>query len=120
MFYFVPALRLRQVVSEQDLYSKGRLCFVTRNFLSTTFGYQYCHDSHEIPLIIDLAEFDGQLNIEEFLDWIFEVERFFEYRDIPERKLVKFVALKCKGCAWAWWEQLQRMCIWLRIDPIQN
>ena len=62
MFYIVLALRLREVVSEQDLHSsikcseifKGRLCFITKNLLCVTFGYQYSHDSHEISSILIL------------------------------------------------------------------
>ena len=50
----------------------------------------------------------------------FEVERFFEYRDILDNKKVKFVAQKLKKSSWDWWEQLQRMHTQLRKDPIQN
>ena len=51
---------------------------------------------------------------------IFEVERFFEYKDISERKKVKFVVRKLSGSAWAWWEQMQRMRTRLSKDPIDN
>ena len=48
------------------------------------------------------------------------MESFFEDRNIPGRKQVKFVNRKLKGSAWAWWEQLQRMRTRIRKDPIQN
>ena len=32
----------------------------------------------------------------------FEVERFFEYRDILDNKYVKFVAQKLKKSSWDW------------------
>ncbi|KAH7866953.1 hypothetical protein Vadar_027121 [Vaccinium darrowii] len=54
---------------------------------------------------MDLPSFNGQLHIEGFLDWIHEVECFFNY--IEEIKKVKLVAFKLKGGTSAWWEQLQ-------------
>ena len=48
------------------------------------------------------------------------VERFFQYRNMVERKRVKFVACKFKGSTWAWWEQLQKMSCRLRNDLIKS
>ena len=65
----------------------------------------YIHDRDKVLLINDFPEFSVHLNIEEFFHWLFEVERFFEYRDISDRRKVKTVACKLKGSAWDWWEQ---------------
>jgi len=43
---------------------------------------------------VDIPEFEGKLDPEEFLDWLSTVERVFEYKDVPEDKKVKLVALK--------------------------
>jgi len=43
---------------------------------------------------VDTPEFEGKLDPEEFLDWLSTVERVFEYKDVPEDKKVKLVALK--------------------------
>ena len=86
----------------------------------STSGIYYSNDMHEGLLKNDFPEFSGDLNIEEFFQWLFEVKRFFEYRDISDKKKVKFVAHKLKKSAWEWWEQLQRMRTRLGKDPIQN
>jgi len=56
---------------------------------------------------IDLPSFNEHLQIEDFLDWVTEVERFFDYMNIREDHKVKLVAYKFKGGASAWWEKLQ-------------
>jgi len=64
-------------------------------------------ESHEYRMKIDLPSFNGNLQIEDFLDWVMEVERFFDYMSIHEDRKVKLVAYKFKGGASAWWERLQ-------------
>ena len=96
--------------------SKGKY----HSLSSYTSGLHYSNDMHEDLLKNDFPEFSGHLNIEEFLDWLMEVGRFFEDRNIAKKKQVKFVCRKLKGSAWAWWEQLQRMRTRLGKDPIQH
>ncbi|XP_022864288.1 uncharacterized protein LOC111384260 [Olea europaea var. sylvestris] len=48
----------------------------------------------------------GQVPIEEVP--YCDLERIFEYKVIPDRVKVKLVAIKLKGRASAWWEQLKR------------
>jgi len=38
---------------------------------------------------IELPEFEGKLNPDEFLDWLHTAERIFEYKDILEDKKLK-------------------------------
>ncbi|KAG6763494.1 hypothetical protein POTOM_030912 [Populus tomentosa] len=56
---------------------------------------------------MDLPTFNGQLQIEGFLDWLTVVERFFDYMEIPKDKKVKLVVYRLMEGASAWWEQLQ-------------
>ncbi|KAK2661600.1 hypothetical protein Ddye_000174 [Dipteronia dyeriana] len=42
-------------------------------------------------------------NIEEFLDWLDEIESVFDYMEIPEDKKVKLIACGLRGAASAWW-----------------
>ena len=58
--------------------------------------------NYEYQLKMEFPAFNGQLHIEEFLDWLNEVERFFDYMEIPDDKKVKLVAYKLKGGASAW------------------
>lgn len=60
--------------------------------------------SKDFRMKIDLPTFNGHLCIEEFLDWLAEVEQFFENMQIPDEKQGKLVAYKLKGGASAWWE----------------
>ena len=65
-------------------------------------------ENRDFRMKLDLPCFNGSLKIEEFLDWLAEVERFFDYTKIPEEKQAKLVAYKLKGVASAWWEQVQQ------------
>ena len=56
---------------------------------------------------IELPEFTGSLQAERFIDWLNELERIFEYKEVSDRDKVKLVAIKLKGRASAWWEQLK-------------
>ena len=49
--------------------------------------------------MVDIPNFDRHAKIEETIDWISEVEMFFEFYEISEDKRVKFVAYRLKGSA---------------------
>ncbi|KAJ0977916.1 hypothetical protein J5N97_013390 [Dioscorea zingiberensis] len=80
--------------------------------------YSWCGQSREhrareerhgdLGFRVELPEFTGTLHAEVFIDWLNEVERIFEYKEVPDRLKVKLVAIKLKGRASAWWEQLRR------------
>ncbi|GJS81540.1 hypothetical protein Tco_0748081 [Tanacetum coccineum] len=55
---------------------------------------------------VDILTFSGSLNIEKFLDWVFETEKYFELMDILEDSQVKYVAYKLRGAALSWWDNL--------------
>jgi len=47
-------------------------------------------------LKVDIPEFEGQLDPDEFLDWLQIVERFFDIQDILDENKVKRIALKLR------------------------
>ena len=44
---------------------------------------------------------------DELIDWINELEEYFEYEDIQEPDRVKFAKTKLKGHAKIWWQEVQ-------------
>ena len=61
----------------------------------------------DFKMKVDLPNFSGKLDIEAFIDWVKNVESFFEYIETAEDKKVKMVALKLKSGASTWWDQIQ-------------
>lgn len=57
---------------------------------------------------LDIPEFDGKLQGDVFLDWLYTVERIFDFKEYSEERKVKLVAIKLKGYASLWWENLKR------------
>ena len=43
---------------------------------------------------VEIPEFEGKLNPDEFLEWLHIIKRIFYYKDIPDEKKVKLVALR--------------------------
>jgi hypothetical protein len=49
------------------------------------------------------------LQVEGIIDWLHEVERIFDYKEVLDSTKVKLVTIKLKGHASARWEQLKRL-----------
>ena len=69
--------------------------------------YGYERDSGNFKLKVDIPFFSVNLNIEDFIDWIAKIDKFFDYMQVPEEKRVKLVTCRLKGGASAWWERQQ-------------
>ena len=55
---------------------------------------------------VDIPEFEGRLDPDDFLEWIQTVERVFEYKEVPDEQKVKIIALKLRKYASLWWTNL--------------
>ena len=44
----------------------------------------------------EIPEFHGNLQVEEFLDWLATVEEIFEFKGVPENKRVSLVATRLR------------------------
>jgi hypothetical protein len=56
---------------------------------------------------MDIPVYEGNLDVEELLDWIRALDKYFDYEDIEEDKKVKHVVTRLKGHATLWWDELQ-------------
>jgi len=56
---------------------------------------------------VDILEFEGRLQPNDFIDWLCTVERVIVLKDIPDDKRVKLVAIKLKKHVSIWWESLK-------------
>jgi hypothetical protein len=56
---------------------------------------------------MDIPVYEGNLDAEEFLDWIRALDTYFYYEDVEEDKKVKHVVTRLKGHAALWWDELQ-------------
>jgi hypothetical protein len=56
---------------------------------------------------MDIPVYEGNLDVEELLDWIRALDKYFDYEDVEEEKKVKHVITRLKGHAALWWDELQ-------------
>ena len=58
-------------------------------------------------LVVEVVLDDGKLDTNVVLDWIFGMEKFFEYENNPDNRKVKIAVTMLKDHASLWWENLQ-------------
>jgi hypothetical protein len=56
---------------------------------------------------MDILMYEGNLDVEELLDWFRALDKYFDYEDIEEDRKVKHVVTRLKGHATLWWDELQ-------------
>jgi hypothetical protein len=55
---------------------------------------------------INIPMYEGNLDVEEYLDWIRAMDKYFDYEDVDEEKKVKHDVTRLKGHAALWWDEL--------------
>jgi len=66
------------------------------------------YQAKDLGIKVDIPEFEGRLQPDDFIDWVCTVERMFELKDVLDDKRVKLIAIKLKKLASIWWENLKR------------
>ncbi|KAJ0566766.1 putative transcription factor interactor and regulator CCHC(Zn) family [Helianthus annuus] len=67
------------------------------------YGRRHRDTHHKSDIKVDIPEYDGRLDPDEFIEWLRTVERVFDYKQTLEAKRVKLVALKLRKYASTWW-----------------
>lgn len=57
-----------------------------------------------------IPSFHGSMNVEDFLDWMSELDSFFKFYEILMDQRVMLVAYKLKGGAQSWWKKYEITC----------
>ncbi|VFQ67259.1 unnamed protein product, partial [Cuscuta campestris] len=74
------------------------------NSSNTARGENYERGANDFK--VDIPTFEGKNDPDDFLEWLETVERVFDFKDVPEEKKVKIVALKFRKYASTWWSNL--------------
>jgi hypothetical protein len=56
---------------------------------------------------IEVPMYGGNLDVEELLDWIRSMDKYFDYGYVDEEKRVRHDVIRLKGHATMWWDELQ-------------
>jgi hypothetical protein len=56
---------------------------------------------------MDIPMYEGNLDVEEIIDWIRALDKYFDYEDVEEDRKVKHAVTRLKGHATLWWDELQ-------------
>ena len=54
-----------------------------------------------------MSTYDGSLIAEHLIDWISELDKYFEYNEIEEDKRVILAVTRLKGNASLWWDSVK-------------
>jgi hypothetical protein len=56
---------------------------------------------------MEVPMYEGNLNVDELLDWINAMDKYFDYEEVDEENKVKHAVTRLKGHATLWWDELQ-------------
>jgi hypothetical protein len=56
---------------------------------------------------MEIPMYEGNLYVEELLEWIRAMDKYFDYEEVDEENKVKHDVTRLKGHATLWWEELE-------------
>jgi hypothetical protein len=56
---------------------------------------------------IEVPMYEGNLDVEELLNWIISMDKYFDYEDVNEERRVRHVVNRLKGHTVLWWDEQQ-------------
>ena len=56
---------------------------------------------------IEVLMYSGNLNVEEIMDWINAMSKYFDFEEIEDKNKVRYVVTRLKGHAAIWWDELE-------------
>ena len=56
---------------------------------------------------VEVPMYEGNLNVEELMDQINAINKYFDFEEIEDKKKVRYAATRMKGHATIWWDELQ-------------
>jgi hypothetical protein len=56
---------------------------------------------------IEFPMYEGNLNVDELIEWVRDLEKYFDYEEIDDEKKVKHAMTRLKGHASLWWDKSQ-------------
>jgi hypothetical protein len=56
---------------------------------------------------IEVPTYESSLNVEELVDWVSAMNKYFKYEEVDEEKRVKFAVTRWRGHATLWWDGVQ-------------
>ena len=55
---------------------------------------------------VEIPMYEGSLNAEEVMDWIRSLDKYFDYEEVDEKKMVKFAVTRLRGHSTIWWDDV--------------
>ncbi|KAL3503374.1 hypothetical protein ACH5RR_037823 [Cinchona calisaya] len=97
-------------VSKHDLSENGEDVnpFHRTSIFSADSPPRHYKKDRDFGCKIEIPDFEGKHDVDEFIDWLNTIERFFELKDVPDNQKVKIAAIKLKKHASIWWEHLKK------------
>ncbi|GAV70045.1 hypothetical protein CFOL_v3_13544 [Cephalotus follicularis] len=77
-------------------------------------------DDNDRGLQLDVPEFMGNLNLDDFIDWLNAIERVFDYKEYSEEKKCKVAIQKFKKYASLWWESNEKIRSWTKLKKLKK